>query len=48
MSDLRSAADGGHSTLDATALAILGFVVGLCVNSGEPHLRWLLGIVFGQ
>jgi hypothetical protein len=36
------------SGLDALAIGVLGFVLGLCVNGATPSLAWLLAIVHGQ
>ncbi len=38
----------GSSCIDGIATAVLGFALGVCVNSAEPPLRWLLWIIAGQ
>jgi hypothetical protein len=36
------------STTDALAAAILGFVLGVCVNAAGLQLHWLLWVVSGH
>ncbi len=40
----RSTARAGGSLVDTWAVALLGFVLGLCVNGAVPQLDWLLWI----
>jgi len=43
-----SSAAPAHSCIDAIATAVLGFALGICVNSVEPLLRWALWIFAGH
>jgi len=48
MNVLRSTDCRDCSGLDALALGVLGFVLGLCVNGATPALAWLVAIAHGQ
>lgn len=48
MSHLQSMTATSSSCLDGIAAAVLGFVLGLCVNAAAPSMQWFLWMFGGH